>query len=302
MARQIKRFPYTPILGWSATRYDAFSLCKRMYFFNYYAKYDREVSIRTLTLHKKLVTIPLEIGSIVHEVIEKLLRRLKTTTEAIDRPRFLAVADEAIGRSLEGKQYEELVYAEQTEVGVDDLRPKVVACLDSLLESERFHWLVGEAAATSGEWIIDPPGYGETRLGDLKMYAKVDVLFPLGDELYIFDWKTGKSDAAKHRKQLLGYATWAAYHFEVPPERIRPAIAYLHPQYEEVQESFTLSDLEAFAVQVRAETAEMYEYCQDVKQNIPLDKSEFPQVNDERICSHCGYRGICFPEKYPSRL
>ena len=55
---EIKRFPYTPKLGWSATRYDLFSICKRRYFFHYYAKYDSEIQVRHLTRFKDLVTVP----------------------------------------------------------------------------------------------------------------------------------------------------------------------------------------------------------------------------------------------------
>lgn len=300
--RELKQFPFTPILGWSATRYDLFSLCKREYFFQYYTKYDPDIPVRRLNRFKELVTIPLEIGGIVHEVIEALLNRLRTTAEELDRPRFLDFAERAAKGHAQARRFEEVVYGELPEVRVDDLIPKVHKCLDNLLASDRFRWLVDQAAAASGEWIIDPPGYGETRLGDLKVYAKVDVLFPLGDEIYIFDWKTGKAEPGKHRRQLLGYATWASYHFDVGPERVRPTIAYLHPGYEEVQQFFRAADLEAFAVQVRAETYEMYEYCLDIEQNIPLDKSAFVLVDDERVCAHCAFRGICFPERYPAKL
>jgi len=302
MARTIRQFPFTPILGWSASRYDLFSICKRRYFFQYYTKYDPENPIRRLNRFKELVSLPLETGSIVHEVIEALLNRLRSTAEAIDRPRFLIYADQAIERSLKGKTFEEVVYKELPQARAEDLQPKVHACLENLLASERFRWLVEDAAPASGEWIIDPPGYGETRLGDLKVYIKVDVLFPLGDLIHILDWKTGKADPAKHRKQLVGYATWASIHFGVDPERVRPTLAYLHPAYSEVHQSFDAADLQAFAVLVRAETAEMYEYCRDIEQNIPLDKDAFPQVDDERICAQCAFRGICFPEKHPAAL
>ena len=302
MPRAIKQFPYTPILGWSASRYDLFSICKRKYFFHYYTKYDPEIPVRRLNRFKELVTLPLETGSIVHEVIEALLNRLRSTAEAIDRPRFLAYADQAIERSLRGKIFEEVVYGEMPEAHAEDLAPKVHACLENLLAADRFRWLVEEAAPASGEWIIDPPGYGETRLGDLKVYIKVDVLFPLGDLIHILDWKTGKADPGKHRKQLVGYATWASTHFNIDPERVRPTLAYLHPAYEEVHESFDAADLQSFAVLVRAETHEMYEYCRDVEQNIPLDKDAFPQVDDERICSQCAFRGICFAEQYRAAI
>jgi hypothetical protein len=302
MARTIRQFPYTPILGWSASRYDLFSICKRRYFFHYYPKFDPEIPVRRLNRFKELTTTPMEIGSIAHEVIEALLNRLRSTAEAIDRPRFLTYSDQAIQRSLKGKTFEEVVYREVPEVRAGDLQPKVHTCLENLLSSDRFRWLVDEAAPASGEWIIDPPGYGETRLGNLKVYIKVDVLFPLGDLIHILDWKTGKADPGKHRKQLVGYATWASTHFGIDPERVHPTLAYLHPVYDEVHESFDAADLQAFAVLVRAETAEMYAYCRDIEQNIPLDKDVFPMVNDERICLQCAFRGICFPEKYHAML
>jgi CRISPR/Cas system-associated exonuclease Cas4 (RecB family) len=300
--RTIRQFPYTPLLGWSATRYDLFSVCKRRYFFHYYAKYDLEVQARRLAQFKGLVTIPLEIGGIVHDVIEALLNRLKATTQDIDRPRFHAFADRLVDERLRDRSFEEVVYGEQAEVRPDDLAPKIHTCLDNLLSSTRFAWLVDRAIATAPDWIIDPPGYGESRLQGMKVYCKVDFLFPLGNELRIVDWKTGKLDQAKHRKQLLGYATWAAYHFEVDPAGIQPTIAYLHPDYAEVHEDFTAVDLENFAVQVRAETEEMYAYCRDIEQNIPLDKPAFSPVNDERVCGNCAFRGVCFPERYPVHL
>lgn len=302
MAQVIRQYPYTPILGWSLSRYELFSICKRRYFYHYYAKYDGETPVRRLAQFKDLTTVPMETGTIVHAVIEALLNRLKTTAEPIDRDRFLAFADQSIGASLDGRTFEEVVYGELEAVRPEDLRPKVHASLENLLASDRFRWLVDEAAPASGDWIIDPPGYGETRLGDLKVYIKVDVLFPLGDLIHILDWKTGKPDPGKHRKQLVGYATWAAAHFGIDPERVRPTLAYLYPAYEEVQQSFTAADLQSFAVQVRAETHEMYEYCREVEQNIPLDKQEFPRVDDRRVCAQCAFRAVCFPETYRASL
>jgi hypothetical protein len=201
--------------------------------------------------------------------------------------------------ALENTVFDEVVYGVQPFVSLDEVYPKVRSCLENFLASDRFAWLTQVAINTSGDWLIEPPGFGETRLEELKAYFKVDFLFPVEDAYYIIDWKSGKVDSEKHRKQLLGYTTWAAYHYELNPGEVRPVIAYLYPDYREEQASFTGEDLENFAVQVRAETYEMYEYCRDVEQNIPLDKREFPLVDNERICSYCNYRGVCFPERYP---
>ena len=38
-----EKFDYTPILGWSVTRYDKFLTCKRQYYYEYYGKYDPDI-------------------------------------------------------------------------------------------------------------------------------------------------------------------------------------------------------------------------------------------------------------------
>jgi hypothetical protein len=296
--QQIKQFPFTSILGWSNTRYETFSICKRRYFYQYYAKYDPDLSRREIDRFKNLVSIPLEIGSIVHQVFEVLLFRLRQTPEAINQNKFLDFALRTVDNRLKEAVFDEVVYGALPQVTQEDLFPKVELCLQNFLESSRFEWLTQVAIETSEDWIIDPPGYGESRMGDMKVYFKVDFLFPIDEVYYIIDWKTGKQDPEKHRKQLLGYTTWAAYHFSLDPDTVRPTIAYLQPDYEEVDEVFQAADLVSFEFQIQAESEEMYAYCRDVERNLPLEKVEFPQIDDERICEYCNYRGICFPDKY----
>ncbi len=295
----IKRFPYTPILGWSMSRYDMFSICKRKYFYHYYGKYDPEVPMRLIQELKELSAVPLATGIAVHTVIQVLLNRLMRASQDIDREQFFDFAYRRTKQLAESESFHEVFYRQREAVSVEDLYPKVQSCLENLLGSDRYRWLVEEAIATRDRWIIEPPGYGETRMDGLKAYFKVDFLFPIGDHLHILDWKTGKQDLEKHRKQLVGYSVWASYHFEVGAEKVVPTIAYLDPQYAEVEEVFNTFDLEHFAIQVRAESEEMQEYCRDVEQNIPVEKSEFPLIDDPRICSHCEFRGLCFPEQYP---
>ena len=189
----IKRFPFTAILGWSATRYETFSICKRKYYYQYYSKYDRQVEVRLIQQLKGLSSIPLAIGSAAHTVIEALLNRLVTTKKVIDREQFFDFAHRGTKHRAETEAFHEVYYGEREAVAVEDLYPKVQVCLENLLDSDRYRWLVGEAAQTSDQWVIEPPGYGESRLEGLKAYFKVDFLFPVGDHFHILDWKTGKS-------------------------------------------------------------------------------------------------------------
>ena len=75
--KQIKQFPFTPILGWSMSRYSMFSICKRKYFYHYYNKYDPKIPVRLIREMKDLGSIPLVTGIAAHQVIEALLNRLK---------------------------------------------------------------------------------------------------------------------------------------------------------------------------------------------------------------------------------
>ena len=84
--------------------------------------------------------------------------------------------------------------------------------LDNFIASKRFAWMEKYAVPGSSEWIIEPDGFGKTRISLYKTFCKVDFLFPVADKIYIMDWKTGKPDEIKHSKQLTGYSLWVNYH------------------------------------------------------------------------------------------
>jgi ATP-dependent helicase/DNAse subunit B len=84
----MKKFVFSQKLGWSVSRYSLFETCKRQYYYNYYAKYDPEYPVKKILALKKMTSIPLEVGNIVHDVNKTLLERLRITAKAIDRERF----------------------------------------------------------------------------------------------------------------------------------------------------------------------------------------------------------------------
>ena len=84
----MKKFPFTSILGWSSSRYDVFSTCKRKYYYRYYAKHDTDFALDQISRLKQLTTVPLTVGSIAHDVIETLLKRLQKSDADIDTSRL----------------------------------------------------------------------------------------------------------------------------------------------------------------------------------------------------------------------
>lgn len=293
LADMIKKFPYTTVLGWSISRYDMFQTCKRRYFYNYYAKYDDEFNLEQINSLKNMTSIPLEIGNIVHDVQKKILQRLQKTTRNLDIARLDAYCLELTQNYCQNKMFAEVYYQQMEQIDVMAVFAQVRQCVHNFLQSPRLQWLVAVATSRSDEWLIEPDGYGETRIGDLKAYCKVDFLFPVGEDYFILDWKTGKPDLIKHKNQLIGYAAWAHYHFEVAIPQIKPIICYLTPDYVELPVIIATADVLDFTDKVQAETTAMYQYCAFVTENIPKPKSVFACTEQLALCGYCNFRQLC---------
>jgi len=289
----LKQFEFTPILGWSASRYDTFKSCQRRYYYTYYAKYDSEYSTKRINLLKQMTSVPLEIGNIVHDVIKTLLERLQKTAQQIDITRFYDYARN-LTEKYSQKIFSEIYYKELNKLNVDEIFESVRLCLSNLLSSSRFSWLLKNAMDKNDKWVIEPPGFGQTVINGMKAYCKVDFLFPVDDIYFIMDWKTGKRDAAKHAKQMLGYTAWASFHFNHKPANIQPLVAYLKPEYKEDTIKLLASDIENFSNTVKKETQEMYEFCHNIEENIPKPKEIFNKTNVKVFCDYCNFRELCW--------
>ena len=289
---KIKEFEYTAILGWSSTRYDIFSECKRKYYYQYYAKFDKEYQRHKIDFLKGLTSIPMEIGNISHDVVKEVLERLKKSTAPVDKHKFEAYVKN-IAQSRTKKNFFEVHYKVQEKIDPDQLFHKTYASLNNFLESERFGWIKESAISEMDKWIIEPEGYGESRLDGLKLYCKVDFMFPSGEKIIILDWKTGKKNEKKHSKQLVGYAAWASFHLDRKASDIEPIIVYLHPEYEEISLNITDAELMEYKERILRETKEMYGYCSNFEENIPLDKEKFPMLEDTTICKYCNFKELC---------
>ena len=94
-------------------------------------------------------------------------------------------------------------------------------------------------------------------------------------------------------KQLVGYAAWASFHLDRKASDIEPIIVYLHPEYEEISLNPTEDELIEYKERIFSETKEMYGYCRNFEENIPLDKEAFPLLEDTAICRYCNYKELC---------
>ena len=286
---RLKIFGYTEYLGWSFSRYQMFDVCKRQYYYHYYGRqHDKEsAKIRNL---RDLTSIPLQIGTMLHEGICTLLKRVRKDSSPVKKENVLEWLYKKSSQAVNNSKFLEQQYFHQT-VDVDDIWESVRQGMENFLESERFKELHAEAASGKAKWLVEPKGFGEMRIGNLKAYCKADFIQAVPEGYTIFDWKSGKQNVQRDSLQLTGYAHYVNYHFEKPVEEVSCVAAYVLPEYKELLlESI---DSQYFIELVAEQTNEMHAYCKDVEANVPKNKEHFACTDNEAICRHCNYQELC---------
>ncbi len=296
MKLAFEKYPFTSILGWSISRHEVFDKCKRRYYYTYYSKYVQDVPGYKLKMLRDLTSVPLEIGNVIHDVIEAFLRRLQKSDSDIDEDRFYQFARSKAAALFKGKTFMETYYKYTDDIDFDRAMERIEKGLTNFIKSPVYSWIFMKAVTNRTNWMIEPPGMGETRLNGLKAYSKMDFLFPVGDEVHILDWKSGKKDAAKHGVQLIGYAAAANSNFNISCKTIFPRIIYLLPEFDEMSVEVSEKELQNFFDTVKAQTEQMYSFCSDVEKNIPLGMEKFQKSPSPSMCRFCNYQELCFPD------
>ena len=289
----MKTFSFTSELGWSVSRYDVFQSCKRKYYHQYYAKHDEPALRDRALLLKSMTTVPLEIGNIAHDVMESILHRLIKSSQPVDIDRLEKFVHQKAQEYVTSKKFLEVHYKEQEQIAWEPIAERAFGSIKNIVTSDRFAWILELPQSSKDQWMIEPAGFGETRIEGMKAYCKVDFMLPHEETIYIMDWKTGKPDPEKHRKQLIGYSLFAKYHFDGRFAQIVPMVCYVKEGYEEVQPEITDADISAFVETVRSETAEMKSYNLDEMKNTPKMKASFAMTDNISSCRFCEYRELC---------
>lgn len=297
MDLRYETYKFSPVLGWSTSRYELFDKCKRQYFYSYYSKYVSGVANYKMAQLRDLTSVPLEMGNVVHDVLEAFLKRLQKSDTDIDERRFFSYARNLADKYFSEKTFIEKYYNQISDIDMDKVYTRIDNCLRNFMGSSCYNWIFMVAIRNRSNWMIEPDGYGETRLNGLKAYCKMDFLLPVDDCIYILDWKTGNKDQKKHSSQLIGYAAAASNNFGIPWNRIFPKIVYLHPAFDEFEIQLDTGSLESFYNVIRTQTEEMYSLCSKVDENIPLSIEAFPMSPSPGACRQCRFQELCFPQR-----
>lgn len=265
----IKKYQWSPILGWSISRSQRFYQCKRNYFYQYYRKHVQSCSVEKVEALRALTSVSLEVGKIVHDSIASVISGpvKHGHTQSIKPDALVDRYVSLMRKAAKSKDFIEDYYPQypkdkgnDIERGLDKIKDSIIQFFDS----HWYEWLKDCPNHLRKKWIIEPKDYGECRIDDLKAYCKVDFIFPDGKNGYnILDWKTGRIDELKHKTQMLGYIFYAIDQFPVPAEKVNPIVVYLGSEYKELTIP-TERDMESFKAKVKRETEDMYQYCVNI--------------------------------------
>lgn len=119
----------------------------------------------------------------------------------------------------------------------------------------------------------------------------IDCAIGEGDDVIIYDWKTGKSISEDLTIQLSCYALYAMEKWHVLPKSLR--IIEYNLFFNRVSEfSVSLGQVEDIKGYIRGSINDMMSLLADPENNIPLEEDRFSKVEDERASQRCNFRKV----------
>jgi hypothetical protein len=129
-------------------------------------------------------------------------------------------------------------------------------------------------------------------LDNTRINLAIDCAIKEGDEIYLYDWKTGKSLSEDLSIQLCCYALYAMEKWGIHPESIR-IIEYNLSFDKSNWFSITHGEVEEIKGYINGSIKDMQSLLVDAGSNIPGEEERFSKVEDERVSLRCNFRRVC---------
>jgi hypothetical protein len=288
--------------SWSASRHDAFSACRRRYYYSYYAAVEDEEIHRL----KKLSALPLWAGSVVHDTIEWFLKKHDALPpqgeqEALIR-RVVHTGMLSDWRESEMGSLRFRLFEHEYDVPVEqeDKRIAVNTVMRSLRGFFRSETLRQALTVGRHRWLAleDLVSF---HVGDVEVFLRMDLAFRDADgRVVIVDWKTGRREGRFNEIQVAGYALYATERGWVSsPEEISTELNYLAiPRAR--RRGVTQKGVDHARNFIRKSAGNMRALLVDPVENAAR-LEDFPMVDRPRVCRRCNFRKLCFPRAGETR-
>ena len=292
--------------SWSKSRDQTFHECLRKYYFQYYGGWggwlkDADARIRQIYALKHLQTRQMWAGDHAHQCIERLLGFIRRGAQPPGE-------DEAVNKMLESmrgdfkdsragryrqdpKRVCGLFEHEYAIEVADDVWKETAAraekCVRNFYHAPVFERLRKLQAA---DWL-EIEERAAFQLDGLKVYVQLDCAFRDGDNVVIYDWKTGKADAERNDVQLACYILYAIEKWKVTAGQVTAVDLYL-ADGNEVSRQLDAEALENVKDYIRDSADEMLFPLSDPERNF-AEEDSFDVTENESACRRCNFLKVC---------
>ena len=291
---------------WSKTRDEVFKTCPRQYWFAYYGYWngwldDAPQRDRQIYLLKNLKNRHAWAGEKVHECIERSLNNLRRGIRVLPVDEIVGITVNQMRsefRSSRAKNYlknpktcalfEHEYGLEVTDEAWRETAGHVETCLRNFYGSDIYD---GLKSHRKDLWL-EVEEFSSFHFDDVKVNLVVDCAIREGDDVIIYDWKTGKTLSEDLSVQLCCYALYAMERWHIPSERLR--VIEFNLSFSKANEfSVTRKEVEALQGYMKGSIDDMRSLLIDVANNIPFEEERFSRIEDDRVSQKCNFRKIC---------
>lgn len=304
---QIRDFPE---FSWSHSRHRTWMECPRKYAYMYYVSHNGWLhnapdSSKYAYRLKKLVTLPILFGQVVHDVIDQTIdqyrksgripdeKELEHRVRARLRTAFLDSRDRGEQWFRNPNRYTmlfDMYYEGQlSEQDIQDTHNRLNTCLQNFLHSKSFR----DMTSSSKISIAASEAFRSIEMNGIKVYAAIDTIYQhLQDGRWVIvDWKTGKH-TADDISQLAVYALYAMKKWGVPLAKITVRNEYLQTGSSHTY-ALTANDIAAMTEQMNESVQAMKQYQQHETLNKPVPLEQFEPTTQTFRCQRCNFKEIC---------
>lgn len=305
--------------SWSASRANTFNGCRRQYFYNYYCSWEgwyknADPFRRQCYILKNMTSLPMFIGSIVHDVIELQLKDFKDLWDKIidtDTKKPIPYSNPTVEQLYE-RALLELTKGFNQSLGTEwkDNPKKVIRLIEHHREEDVTANVRDEFKRKAFNCLTNfcdlfPklfPSHEKVELLELEDFqsfelnsgeevkVKLDLGVKINGRVLLLDWKTGKRNDAVE-DQMSVYAMYAMKKFGFKINEIKCMPVYLDETPCKTEEmTITMKHINNVLKKIRKDSAEMLPLH---SAGLELNQSKFPVTKQKWRCDYCNFASIC---------
>lgn len=290
---------------WSKSRDEVFRKCPRQYYFNYYGSWggwypnpdERTYKIYVL---KRLMNRHAWVGDRVHQCIKIALQNIRRNIPPMSGAEAIETTISIMRQDFKNSQmggywkrpkscglFEHEYNIKMSDAEWKEAADHAAACLNTFYNSEVFESIKG----ISTDYWLEIEEFSHFILEGTKIWVVMDFCSRAGEEIHIYDWKTGRSEPKHHEIQLAGYSYYAVEKWKVRPEQVKTIefnlsgnkIHYHHP------EGIHLASIRKY---ITGSIRDMKLLLDNAEENIASEE-KFAYTENTHTCRSCQFKKVC---------